>query len=63
MSNAYTEKIKPLIIKALEVGDYTISEIANAYSVSVQFVSKVRDGYDEFYVDLKRGYKEGYNKK
>ena len=62
MSN-YTEKIKPFIIKAVEIGEFSISQIAKTYHVSRQFVKQVMENYDGFYSDLKEGYKQGFNKR
>lgn len=47
--NNYTEKLKPLIVKALEEG-YKLSHIASAYNLSLSFVRKVAESYDLFYV-------------
>lgn len=49
MSNNYTKKLKPLIVKALEEG-YKISHIAKDYNVSLSFVKSVVESYDLFYV-------------
>ena len=57
MSNAYTKKIIPLIVKAIEQGDYTLREIAEAYNVSISYVVMVKNNYDKFY--LKSGDKDG----
>lgn len=53
MSNNWTEKIiKPLVIWALEAGDFSLSQIAKAYDVSLSFVKKVADNYETFYMEV-----------
>ena len=53
MSNYYTEKIiKPLIITALEAGDFSLRQIALAYNVSLSFVRRVADNYEIFYIEV-----------
>ncbi len=51
MSFAYTEKLKPIIIGLLEQGE-SVKDIARLYNVSIWFVRKVRDNYDEFYSNI-----------
>ena len=53
MTNYYTEKIKPLIIKALKMGESNLNLIAKTYNVSLQFVRKVAKEYDWFYFERK----------
>ena len=49
MSFTYTEKIRPTIIGLLEEGEITLTDIAKLCNVSIAFVRRVVDSYDQFY--------------
>jgi len=52
MTNTYTTKIaKPIIIELLEIGGFTIKFMADFANVSTQFVTKVIEEYELYYVE------------
>tara|TARA_Y100000310_G_scaffold267782_1_gene279972 strand:+ start:7519 stop:7734 length:216 start_codon:yes stop_codon:yes gene_type:complete len=52
MSNYYTKYVTPTIIYFIEEGEKTVREIAKLCKVSEFYVKKVRDMYEQIYIEL-----------